>query len=248
MDRRMFVRQAAGVTAGIAAGVAVGVAVTPSVALAAEGVALDVLSQRYPFVLPPLDYAATAVEPAVDATTMGVHHDRHHAAYVTNLNHALREQSALHAMTLGELLTGMSLLPESVRAAVRNNGGGHANHALFWELLAPCDVKAPSGALEVAIVRDFGSVAACLAALKAAGLGQFGSGWAWLVRDGAGALTVRALPNQDTPVAQRLTPVIAIDVWEHAYYLHYQNRRAEYLDAVLGAINWNVAATQYGCV
>jgi Fe-Mn family superoxide dismutase len=210
-----------------------------------ETLADDVLAQTYPFALPALGYAANAVEPAVDAQTMTIHHDRHHATYVTNLNKALESYPALQKQTLRSLLTGLATLPDGVRTAVRNNGGGHANHALYWALLAPGGAKAPEGALASAITRDFGTVAACTAALKTAGLGQFGSGWSWLVKDGSGKLSVRATANQDTPLTDGLTPVVAIDVWEHAYYLKYQNRRTDYLDAVLGAINWSAAGTAY---
>jgi superoxide dismutase, Fe-Mn family len=205
----------------------------------------DVLAQRYPFTLPALEYAATAVEPAVDALTMSIHHDRHHAAYVTNLNRLLESQPALQRLTLRELLKDLAALPAGVRDGVRNNGGGHANHALFWGVLAPGGNAAPSGRLAAAVVRDFGSIPACLDALKAAGLAQFGSGWTWLVRDAGGRLTVRATPNQDTPLSDQLQPVLCVDVWEHAYYLKYQNRRAEYLDAVLARVNWTFADAAY---
>ena len=249
MHRRSFLR--------VSAGAAAGAAVTASFADRAyaamapfEGARLtrfadDVLAQHYPFVLPPLGYANDAVESAVDAQTMGIHHDKHHATYVTNLNKALETQTALQTKTLRELLTGLATVPDGVRNAVRNNGGGHANHALYWALLAPKGAKAPSGALASAIMRDFGSVAACLAAMKTAGLGQFGSGWSWLVRDGGGKLTVRSTANQDTPLTDGQRPVVGIDVWEHAYYLKYQNRRSDYLDAVLAAINWDSAAAAY---
>ncbi|MDQ8163206.1 MAG: superoxide dismutase [Gemmatimonadota bacterium] len=206
----------------------------------------EVLSQRFPFVLPVLGYAATAVEPAVDAQTMTIHHDRHHATYVTNLNKALESQPELQAYTLGELLMGMRKWPAAVQTAIRNNGGGHANHALYWGLLAPgsSTSAAPSGQLAEMITRDFGTVDACKAALKAAGVGQFGSGWAWLVKTATSRLVVRGLPNQDSPLLEGELPIVGLDVWEHAYYLTYQNRRADYLDAVLARINWDVASAQ----
>ncbi len=246
MHRRSFLRT----TVGAAAGVAVAASLTERANAAAAPFARarraeDVLSQHYPFVLPPLGYANDAVEPAVDAQTMGIHHDKHHATYVTNLNKALETQSALHGKTLRELLVGLATLPDGVRTAVRNNGGGHANHALYWSLLAPKGAKAPTGALASAIARDFGSVSACLAAMKTAGLGQFGSGWSWLVRDGGGKLSVRSTANQDTPLTDGVRPVVGIDVWEHAYYLKYQNRRTDYLDAVLAAINWDSAGAAF---
>ncbi|MCC6243891.1 MAG: superoxide dismutase [Gemmatimonadaceae bacterium] len=204
------------------------------------------MAQRYPFVLPPLGYANGAIEPTVDAATMEIHHDKHHAAYVTNLNKALESLPALHTKTLRDLLTALPALPDAVRNAVRNNGGGHANHALFWTLLSPGGAKAPRGALAAAITRDFGTQAALVTALKAAGLAQFGSGWAWLVRNVDGKLSVKGTANQDTPLSEGLTPVLGIDVWEHAYYLKYQNRRADYLDAVLASLNWDAAGAAYG--
>ena len=243
MDRRSFVRTSA--VSAAAAGLTMLTTTELAAASRSWGVAADVLLQKYPFTLPPLGSANDAVEPTVDAATMGIHHDKHHAAYVTNLNKALETQPALQGRTLRELLSGLSALPDSVRNAVRNNGGGHANHSMFWPLLAPRGAKAPTGALAAAVTRDFGSLAACVAALKAAGVGQFGSGWTWLVRDGAGKLTAKALPNQDTPLSDGAWPVLGVDVWEHAYYLKYQNRRADYLDAVLAAINWDVAGAAY---
>jgi Fe-Mn family superoxide dismutase len=205
-----------------------------------------VLGQRYPFALPTLGYAAKAIEPVVDALTMTIHHDRHHAAYVANLNKALEGHSDLHQYMLGELLMGMRKWPATVQSAIRNNGGGHANHALYWDLLAPGSAmsNAPSGQLSEMITRDFETLDGCKAALKAAGLAQFGSGWAWLVKTATSRLVVRGLPNQDSPLLEGELPIIGLDVWEHAYYLKYQNRRADYLDAVLTRINWDVASAQ----
>ena len=206
----------------------------------------EVLSQRYPFVVPALSYAVNAVEPAIDAQTMSIHHDRHHAAYVTSLNKALEAFPDLHQYTLGELLMGLRKWPAAVQVAIRNHGGGHANHALYWGLLAPGSAGAqmPSGVLAEMITRDFTTLTACTAALKAAGLAQFGSGWAWLVKTATSRLAVRGLPNQDSPLLNGELPIVGIDVWEHAYYLKYQNRRADYLDAVLARINWDVAGAQ----
>jgi Fe-Mn family superoxide dismutase len=204
----------------------------------------EVLAQKYPFTLPALGYAATAIEPAVDAQTMGIHHDKHHATYVTNLNKALETQTEMHGRTLGELLMGLSRWPAAVQTALRNNGGGHANHALFWKLLSPGGAPAPTGRLAQMITRDFGSVEALKAALKAAGMSQFGSGWAWVTKNATNHLVVRGMPNQDSPLLEQELPVIGIDVWEHAYYLQYQNRRADYLDAVLARVNWEVASAQ----
>ncbi len=249
MDRRGFLQQGAGAVAGVALS---GLVAAPARALPAivpGPFAPDaVLNQRYPFTLPPLPYAATAVEPAVDAQTMGIHHDRHHAAYVTNLNTALASQHALHQYTLGELLMGLRRWPAPVQTAIRNNGGGHANHALFWNLLAPgaASAAAPTGRLAEMITRDFESVAALKAAMKTAAVGQFGSGWAWLVKTATNRLAVRGLPNQDSPLLEGELPIVGIDVWEHAYYLKYQNRRADYVDALLARINWDVAGAQVG--
>ncbi len=244
MDRRDFLRTSAGAAAGLTALSAIG-APAAGASASSRAFADDVLSQKYPFALPPLGYADNAVEPAVDAQTMSIHHDKHHAAYVTNLNKALETQLPLQGKTLRDLLTGLATLPDGVRNAVRNNGGGHANHAMFWTLLAPNGAKAPSGALASAIMRDFGSIAACTTAMKAAGLAQFGSGWTWLVRDGGGTLSVRGSANQDTPLTDGMKPIIGVDVWEHAYYLKYQNRRTDYLDAVLAALNWDAAGAAF---
>lgn len=253
MDRRGFLQQGAGAVAGVAVS---GLVVPPVLGastlvaplpVAPLPVAPDaVLNQKYPFTLPPLPYATNAVEPAVDAQTMGIHHDRHHAAYVTNLNKALETQSALHQYTLGELLMGLRRWPAAVQTAIRNNGGGHANHALFWNLLAPgaATAAAPTGRLAEMIARDFDSLAALKAALKTAAVGQFGSGWAWLVKTATSRLAVRGLPNQDSPLLDGELPIVGLDVWEHAYYLKYQNRRADYVDAILARINWDVAGAQ----
>lgn len=203
-----------------------------------------VLSQTYPFTLPALGYAANAVEPAVDAQTMSIHHDRHHAAYVTNLNKALETQPDLQQKNLGELIMGVRRWPTAVQTVIRNNAGGHANHALFWKLLAPGGAAAPTGRLADMIAREFASVDALKAALKTAGLGQFGSGWAWLVKTATNRVAVRATANQDSPLLEGELPIIGLDVWEHAYYLQYQNRRADYLDAILARINWDVAGAQ----
>lgn len=248
MDRRGFLQQSAGVVAGVAvSGVIPGGIVSAASMTGVSPVAPDVvLNQKYPFTLPPLPYANNAVEPAVDAQTMGIHHDRHHAAYVTNLNKALETHTMLHQYTLGELLMGLRRWPASVQTAIRNNGGGHANHALFWNLLAPgaATAAAPTGKLADMITRDFGSLDALKAALKTAAVGQFGSGWSWLVKTATSRLAVRGLPNQDSPLLEGELPIVGIDVWEHAYYLKYQNRRADYVDAILKRINWDVAGAQ----
>lgn len=250
MDRRKFLHSAAaGTVATSALSTLLAQSAHASVIDAdisdVSRVADDVLAQTYPFTLPTLGYDNAAVEPAVDAMTMSIHHDKHHAAYVTNLNKALETQPTLQKKTLRELLTSLSTVPDAARNAVRNNGGGHANHAMFWQVLAPGGAKAPSGALLAAINKEFGSVVACTAALKAAGVGQFGSGWTWLVRDASGKLIVRGTPNQDTPLSDGSRVLLGVDVWEHAYYLKYQNRRPDYLDAVLSALNWDVVAKAF---
>jgi Fe-Mn family superoxide dismutase len=259
VDRRGFLQSGAGAVAGVALAGLVPLSAASALSTGMEGdtaspvaaspVALDaVLSQKYPFTLPALPYAPAAVEPAVDAQTMTIHHDRHHAAYVTNLNKALETQPALHAITLGELLMGLRRWPAAVQTAIRNNGGGHANHALFWNLLAPGakSAAAPTGQLADMITRDFGTLAVVNTALKTAAVGQFGSGWSWLVKTATNRLAVRGLPNQDSPLLDGELPIVGIDVWEHAYYLKYQNRRADYVDAILARINWDVASAQLG--
>jgi Fe-Mn family superoxide dismutase len=193
------------------------------------------------FTLPPLPYAYDALEPAIDKETMTFHHDKHHQAYVDNLNKAIDADPALQGKSLEELFAGMSKLPK----AVRNNGGGHWNHSLFWELLAPVDqAGAPSAELAAAIDRDLGGMEKFKEDFNAAGAGQFGSGWAWLiVQDGK--LKITSTPNQDNPLMdvadEKGDVVLAADVWEHAYYLKYQNRRADYLKAFWTVVNWNKA-------
>lgn len=248
MDRRGFLQQGAGAVAGVALSGLVPASAASALVMPAPLAPDAVLNQKYPFTLPALPYAANAVEPAVDAQTMGIHHDRHHAAYVTNLNKALETQAALQQYTLGELLMGLRRWPAAVQTAIRNNGGGHANHALFWNLLAPGAASAavPSGRLAEMITRDFESLTALKAAMKTAAVGQFGSGWAWLVKTATSRLAVRGLPNQDSPLLEGELPIVGIDVWEHAYYLKYQNRRADYVDAILARINWDVAGAQVG--
>ena len=193
------------------------------------------------FTLPPLPYAATALEPHIDAQTMQIHHDKHHQAYVTNLNAALEGQPALANLSIEALIADLSKVPEAQRTAVRNNGGGHYNHTLFWELMTPGGAKAPEGELAKAIDSTFGGLAAFKEQFQKAGLGRFGSGWAWLVRDKAGKLAIESTPNQDSPLMDGKHAVFGCDVWEHAYYLKYQNRRADYLAAWWNVLNWSVA-------
>ncbi len=194
--------------------------------------------------VPSLAYAFDALEPHIDARTMEIHHDKHHAAYVAKLNGALEGQSDLAAKPLEELLRGIDSIPESIRTVVRNHGGGHANHTLFWEVMAPNAGGVPSGKLAEAIDRDFGSFAAFQEKLTNAAANQFGSGWGWLVASG-GKLEVLARPNQDSPLMEGKTPILGVDVWEHAYYLKYQNRRPDYLAAWWNVVNWPAVAAKF---
>ena len=199
-----------------------------------------------PYTLPDLPYPFDALEPHIDARTMEIHHDRHHGTYVTNVNAAL-EGTDLADLPIEELLQSLDRVPEDKRNAVRNNGGGHYNHTLFWESMSGDGGGEPTGALASAIDAAFGSFADFQARLKAAGLGQFGSGWAWLVHDGSG-LAVVSTPNQDNPISQGKTPLLGVDVWEHAYYLKYQNRRPDYIDAWWNVVNWDTVAARFGAV
>jgi superoxide dismutase, Fe-Mn family len=196
-----------------------------------------------PFELPPLPYAFDALEPTIDAKTMEIHHDKHHAAYVNNLNAALEGTDFADA-PIEQLLDGLDLIPEAKRAAVRNNGGGHANHTLFWETMSPDGGGEPTGDLADAITSTFESVDALKTALNDAGVKRFGSGWTWLIHDGTG-LAVVSTPNQDSPLMDAHTPLLGIDVWEHAYYLSYQNRRPDYLTAWWNVVNWDAVAERY---
>ena len=198
-----------------------------------------------PFELPALPYAYNALEPHIDEMTMRIHHDKHHGAYVTNLNKALESAPALAGKSLDDLLVGLDAVPENIRTAVRNNGGGHANHTLFWEIMTPGGPGAPSGALAAAIDAAFGSVDKLKEAVNAAGLGRFGSGWAWVIVEKEGRLAVTSTPNQDTPVMEGKRPILGVDVWEHAYYLKYQNRRADYLAAWWNVVNWAEVAARF---
>jgi len=195
--------------------------------------------------LPPLPYAFDALEPHIDAQTMQIHHDKHHATYVAKLNEALDKEPSQQGKSLEDLLRGINDVPESIRTAVRNHGGGHANHSLFWEVMGPGGGGTPSGELAGAIQRDFGSFEAFKEKLTNAAANQFGSGWGWLVA-GGGKLEVVAKPNQDSPLMEGKTPLLGVDVWEHAYYLKYQNRRPDYLAAWWNTVNWRAVAQRYG--
>ena len=195
------------------------------------------------YTLPDLPYAFDALEPHIDAKTMEIHHDKHHAAYVNNVNAAL-EGTDLADMDIEELLKSLDRVPDDKRNAVRNNGGGHYNHSLFWTSLSGSGGGQPDGALASAIDAAFGSFADFQAKLKETGVNQFGSGWSWLVHDGSG-LAVVGTPNQDNPISSGKTPLLGVDVWEHAYYLKYQNRRPDYIDAWWNVVNWPAVAAGF---
>src|SRR5712675_2038361 len=196
------------------------------------------------FTVPPLPYAFDALEPYIDAKTMEIHHDKHHGAYVTNLNKALEGHADLQSKSIDDLLQNLDSLPENIRNAVRNNGGGHWNHSLFWTQLKKGGGGEPKGDLAAAIKSSFGSFAEFQTKFAAAGTGRFGSGWAWLiVKDGK--LAIDSTPNQDTPIALKAKAVLGLDVWEHAYYLKYQNRRPDYIAAWWNVVNWDSAADLY---
>jgi Fe-Mn family superoxide dismutase len=191
--------------------------------------------------LPPLPYAYDALEPHIDEQTMRIHHDKHHGTYVTNLNTALEKHAGLQGKSAEDLLRGIDSVPEAVRTAVRNNGGGHVNHTMFWEIMKPGG-GAFGGRIADAVKGTFGSVDAFKEQMNKAGLGRFGSGWAWLVQTSDGKLVVESTANQDSPLMEGKWPVLGIDVWEHAYYLKYQNRRADYLTAWWNVINWDAVS------
>ena len=196
--------------------------------------------------VPPLPYDYDALEPHIDADTMRFHHDKHHQAYVDKANAAL-EGTDLDGTAIEDVLKDLNQVPEAKRGAVRNNGGGHYNHALFWESMSPDGGGAPDGALGEAIDSAFGSFDDFKAKVKETGVGQFGSGWAWLVHDGSG-LAIVGTPNQDTPLSNGQTPLLGVDVWEHAYYLKYQNRRPDYIDAWWNVVDWGKVAERYSAV
>lgn len=195
--------------------------------------------------LPALPYAYDALEPHIDAKTMEIHHSRHHQTYVTNLNAALADLPELAALPLEALLARIDNLPAQVQGAVRNHGGGHANHSLFWQVMSPQGGGEPDGELAAAILRDLGGLEAFKQAFTQAALSRFGSGWAWLVVDGRGKLQVVSSANQDSPLMEGLTPILGLDVWEHAYYLKYQNKRPDYIAAFYNVIDWDEVARRY---
>lgn len=192
------------------------------------------------FKLPELNYNYDQLEPHIDARTMEIHHTKHHQAYINNLNAALEEHEDLKNKSIEEIISDLETIPENIRTAVRNNGGGHLNHSMFWELMSPSGGGEPKGELGKLIDRDFGTLDAFKVEFKKAAMGRFGSGWAWLVMDGE-KLKVISTPNQDNPISEGFKPILGIDVWEHAYYLKYQNLRADYIDAWFNVVDWDKA-------
>jgi Fe-Mn family superoxide dismutase len=195
--------------------------------------------------LPPLPYDYNALEPHIDEQTMRIHHDKHHATYVNNLNAALEKHPDLQQKSIEDLLRGINSVPEDIRTAVRNNGGGHANHTMFWELMAPGGSAEPKGAIGDAIKAAFGGVDQFKEQFAKAGVGRFGSGWAWLI-DAGGKLVIESSANQDSPLMEGKKPILGLDVWEHAYYLKYQNRRPDYIAAWWNVVNWDAVNKQFG--
>ena len=233
MGRRSFVRA---IGAGGAVLLSMAGARRPAAAFAAEPLTAE---------LPPLPYGYDALEPFIDTATMQIHHDRHHAAYVNNLRNALANYPELQSRSLADLLANLDDVPEAIRTAVRNNGGGHINHSIFWATMRPAGGGGPGGALGQAIGAQFGSVDYLKSLVNRAGEQRFGSGWSWLASDARGRLYVYSTPNQDTPYMLGQTPLLGIDVWEHAYYLKYQNRRADYLGAWWNVVDWAAVGSRY---
>jgi Fe-Mn family superoxide dismutase len=199
-----------------------------------------------PFTLPALPYANDALEPHIDARTMEIHHTKHHQAYVNNLNAALEKAPQLEGKSLDDLMKGINSVPETVRTAVRNNGGGHWNHSMFWEIMGPKKGGEPKGRIADAIRSSFGDFAKFKEQFAAAGAGRFGSGWAWLIDEGNGKLSITSTPNQDNPLMEGKKAILGIDVWEHAYYLKYQNKRPDYIAAWWNVVNWEGVAKRMG--
>jgi len=217
---------------------------TKALAADAAPVAATPESLGQPFALPKLGYAFDALEPHIDARTMEIHYTKHHQAYITNANKALADHPDLQKLSAAEILKNLGTMPEKIRTTLRNNVGGHANHSLFWQVIGPKGGGAPSGALAAAIGTTFGSVDAFSRQFSDAALKRFGSGWAWLSVKG-GSLVIHSTGNQDSPLSDSAVPVLGLDVWEHAYYLHYQNRRADYISAFWNVVNWAQAEANY---
>jgi Fe-Mn family superoxide dismutase len=242
MLNRRSVLKALGLTAGLAAtGKAFGEAPGQAAAAAPAPAAAPV----GPFTLPALAYAYDALEPQIDATTMHLHHDKHHAAYVNNLNAAVVNYPDLAKKSVDELIANLDAVPEAIRTAVRNQGGGHANHSLWWQLLSKSGGTAPKADLAKDIDAQFGTFTQFQEKLTKAAMGVFGSGWAWLTLGRDGKLQIEGSANQDSPLSAGRTPILSIDVWEHAYYLKYQNRRAEYVSAFFQVVNWDYVSGRY---
>lgn len=197
------------------------------------------------FTLPPLPYEYNALEPHIDEQTMRIHHDKHHNAYVTNLNAALEQHGALQNKSVEELLSDIDAVPEGIRMAVRNNGGGHANHTFFWEIMRPGGAKEPQGGLAEALNQSFGGFAQFKEQFAKACVGRFGSGWGWLTADKGGKIAIESTANQDSPIMSGKVPVLGCDVWEHAYYLKYQNRRPDYVTAWWNVVNWTEVGKRF---
>jgi Fe-Mn family superoxide dismutase len=197
------------------------------------------------FTLPPLPYDYNALEPHIDEQTMRIHHDKHHAAYVNNLNAALEGHAELQSKSVEQIVSNLAAVPEAIRTAVRNNGGGHVNHTLFWEWMRPGGATEPGGTLGDAINRTFGGFAQFKEQFAKACAGRFGSGWGWLTLDSKGSIAIESTPNQDSPLMDGKTPILGCDVWEHAYYLKYQNRRPDYVAAWWNVVNWTEVGKRY---
>ncbi|MEW6144988.1 MAG: superoxide dismutase [Thermodesulfobacteriota bacterium] len=198
-----------------------------------------------PYQLPKLPYSYDALEPHIDARTMEIHHTKHHQTYINNVNAALEKYPALAEKSVEDLIRDLNAVPEDIRTVVRNNGGGHANHSLFWTIMGPKAGGEPSGELADAIKSAFGGFDGFKDQFSKAAAGRFGSGWAWLSVDKSGKLVLSSTPNQDSPLSEGLTPILGLDVWEHAYYLHYQNRRPDYIAAWWNVVNWKQVASNY---
>ncbi|HEY8798418.1 MAG TPA: superoxide dismutase [Candidatus Dormibacteraeota bacterium] len=200
------------------------------------------------FTVPPLAYPFDALEPHIDAKTMEIHHDKHHATYVANANAALEKHPELAAKTVEDLLWGIDMVPEDIRTAIRNNAGGHSNHSIFWSIMGPGGGGNPPGRLGDTIKSTFGGYDAFKEQLTKAAVGQFGSGWAWLLADKNGKMSIKSYPNQDSPFMEGLTPILGVDVWEHAYYLKYQNKRADYVAAWFNTLNWAAIEARFSSI
>jgi superoxide dismutase, Fe-Mn family len=200
------------------------------------------------FTVPALPYAFDALEPHIDAKTMEIHHDKHHAAYVANANAAIEKHPDFASKSVEDLLWGIDTVPEDIRTAIRNNAGGHSNHSIFWSIMGPGGGGNPPGRLGDTIKSTFGSYDSFKEQLQKAAVGQFGSGWAWLVADKKGKMSIKAYPNQDSPYMEGLTPILGVDVWEHAYYLKYQNKRADYVAAWFNTLNWAAIEARHSAI